>query len=55
VSPEGLGPGAATPLFELPFSLIGEIEIRIEPADCSADNQRFVLELPGDPDAICPI
>jgi hypothetical protein len=55
VSPEGLAPNTATPLFEVPFSLIGRIELWVEASDCDPDNGRFVLELPGDPDAICPI
>jgi hypothetical protein len=55
VSTEGLAPNTATGLFEVPFSLIGRIEIWVEASDCDPDNQRYVLELPGDPDAICPI
>lgn len=55
VSPEGLAPDTATSLFEVPFALIGRIEIWVESEDCDPDNQRYVLELPGDPDAICPI
>jgi hypothetical protein len=55
VSPDGLAPSAATSLFEVPFSLIGRLEIWVESGDCDPDNQRYVLELPGDPDAICPI
>jgi hypothetical protein len=55
VSPEGLDPSAATGLFEVPFALIGRIEIWVEASDCDPDNQRYVLDLPGDPDAICPI
>ncbi|HTV23438.1 MAG TPA: hypothetical protein VMG12_32335 [Polyangiaceae bacterium] len=55
VSPEGLAPGAGTALFEVPFSLIGRLEIWVVASDCNPDDDRFVLELPGDPDAICPI
>ncbi len=53
VSPEGLAPNTATSLFEVPFSLIGRLEIWVESSDCDPDNQRYVLELPGDPDAVC--
>lgn len=55
LSPDGLAPGAATPLFEVPFSLIGQIDIWLELTDCDPDNQRFGLDLPRDPDSVCPI
>jgi hypothetical protein len=55
MAPDGLAPGAGTALFEVPFSLIGRLELRVVSSDCAPDNDRYVLELPGDPDAICPI
>jgi hypothetical protein len=53
VSRDAIEPGAATGLFEVPFSFSGRLEIWVESSDCAADNQQFALDLPGDPNAVC--
>jgi hypothetical protein len=54
VTSDGLAPGAATPLFQVPFALITELELWIDGADCALDNNRYLFAHPNG-DLICPI
>lgn len=53
VTGEGLAPGGAAPLFNVPFSLVTEVEIWIETEDCGPDNDRYLFSHPNG-DRICP-